>query len=273
MGSSSDSDLESGLMYLASGDFGYTLVGAKPVSIEQSLSLYLIKNHDKRNEVFSFLERTFRKSTKFIFKLLDRHGYIELINKKAFLRLVRKHKRLSDFVKKKYKSEAVFLNVLQNSDVTIFEAVDHDVVLISLVLGYGEENGDFFVRKMEVGEYLQKYPVVTFFPFDQRPRPDWAFPRHSVDLALPEPVPKPTEYKRFVSLEEEWKHIKQSEWPLCDDTIPKPPYYISLPVYVRQYSCESRKLHETYVKARNKLAKLLCNRKISEVIIEEALKN
>ena len=269
----SDPDLEKGLMYLASQDFGYTLVGAKPVTIEQSMSFDLIINQKKRECLFSFLERTFHKSKNFIFNRLDRHGYFELINKKTLLKQIRQYKRLNRFVRKKYTTTRAFFNALKTSDITIFEALDHDSILIAIVLGYGEENGEFFKRRAQIGEYLQKYPIVAVFPFDQHPSPYWAFPSHSTYFVEPSPIVPPPLSPQFVSLDQEWNWIKRMEWRLCDNNNPEPPYYISLPTYICRYGSESEHIHKTYLKARSRLAKLLCEKKFSEILVDEALKS
>ena len=101
-------DLESSLSVVFSDDFGYTLIGEKPVSVEQSLSWYLNINPEEKDCLFNFLKGEFDSSSKFIFKLLNRHGYMELIHKESLLKQICKYEKLSSFIKKKYGSSSAF---------------------------------------------------------------------------------------------------------------------------------------------------------------------
>lgn len=265
-------DLEIGLRCVFSDDFGYTLVGDKPVSSDQTLSCFRDDEAEKRERFFNYLREVFQKSNRFIFKVLKKHGYMELINKKSLYIQINKYKKLNDFVKKTYGSCDAFLKALDSEDLNIFDAVGHDSVLIAIALGYGEANGNFFVRRCEVGEYLQKYPIVAFFPFDQRPSPFWAFPRNIWYFRKPDLLPKPSSLPQFESLEKEWQWIKSVSREFNQGPYPEVPYYISLPGYVSRYGPESDMIHEKFLKARDKLANLFCGRKFSEVIAEEAAK-
>ena len=267
-----DIDLEIGLRCVFSTDFGYTLIGSKPVSLEQGLDCYLEEEVEKRERLFNFLKKTFANSERFIFKTLKKHGYIELINKKALSIQIRKYKKLNDFVKKTYVSCDAFLKALESDDLDIFDAVEHDSVLIAIALGYGEENGNFFVRRCDVGEYLQKFPIVAFFPFDQRPSPFWAIPRNTRYFRKPNLLPKPSLLPLFESLEKEWQWIKSVSREFNRESYLEAPYYISLPGYISRYGSESDMIHDKFLKSKETLARMFCGRKFSEVITKEAAK-
>ena len=267
-----DADLENGLRYVFSDDFGYTLIGEKPVSIQQSLGCYDGAEAEKRDVLFIFLKLIFSSSTEFVFKILQNHGYMEIIHKKALLLQIEKYEKFSNFVLKKYGSPCNFLRALEQDNFDIFDAVDYDPVLIAIALGYGEENGEFFVRRCDVGEYLQKYPIVAFFPFDQRPGPDWAVSKNTWCFTGPTILPRPMLTPQFISLEQEWQWIKDVSRDFNRNPYPVVPYYISLPGYVSRHGIESDTIHEKFLKARDKLANLFCDRKFSEVIAEEAVK-
>lgn len=281
--------IESALMCLFSNDFGYTVVGVKPVSVEQCLNDELAENTFRRELVFSFLQKTFSKSKNFIFRTINRYGYIELINKKALFLQIKKSTLLSTFIKAKYESVDNFFKALHEPSSNIFDAVDKDPVLIASVLGYGEENGRYFIRRLELGTYLQKYPLVTFFPFDQKPGPWHAFPHNFFQEQDLYATPKPENVSNsgmqknahistfgtldtnFISFDQEWKEIVASEqiW----ETDPVPPYYISLPVCVAKKGPESDQIVNRFSKAREKIANLFYKKKFSTAIAEIALSN
>jgi hypothetical protein len=262
--------LESGLMYIFSNDFGYTLIGEKPVSVEQRLNWDLGENPDKKNQLFSFLDSAFHQSNNFIFKILGKDGYIELVHKKSLIKQIYKNDNLNEFIKKKYGSIKKFLKFLKKSDSSIFSAVDYSSVLIAVVLGYGAENGEFFARRIEVGEYLQKYPIVTFFPFDQKPGPWHAFPSNSYFFSGLFPINEPQKKPQFSSLEREWQEIQKNEQQFNRESVP--PYYIALPTYVAKAGIKSEAILDNFSQARKRLALLFCGKKFSEAIADEVSK-
>ena len=87
----------------------------------------------------------------FIFRIVDTYKHIELINKKALFIQIGKSPLLSTFIKTKYESTSNFFKALRDPSGNIFDAVGNDPVLIASVLGYGEENGRFFIRRLELG--------------------------------------------------------------------------------------------------------------------------
>jgi hypothetical protein len=267
------SDVESGLKSVFLSDFGYTLVGAKPVSIDLDLPEYMHNKTESKTALLNFLKSSFSNSSKFILRETVSFDRLELINIDSLLNQISTHMILSDFVCRKYGTDDRFFKQLRDSKLSIFEIMDFQSVLIGIILGYGEENGKFFIRRWAVGEYLQKYPIVAFFPFDQRPSPFWAFSRNTWYFKKPNLVSKPSLLPQFESLEKEWQWIKgASRGEFNRDPYPEVPYYISLPGYVSRYGPESDMIYKKFLKARDKLANLFCGRKFSEVVVEEAAK-
>ena len=169
--SSPETDLNDALRWLLADDFGYTLLGEKPSSVVQGLPRYVREYPERKKQLFDFLRQSFSQSEVFIFKTISGQGDMELIHVPSLLLQIQKHPCLNNFVRKKYKNKENFINQLRNPALNIFEAVDHNPVLTAIILGYGEENGAFFARFVDVGILLQKYPIVSFFPFDRQCNP------------------------------------------------------------------------------------------------------
>lgn len=263
-------NFESNLRSIFSNDLGYALVGTKPVSID-GLSESLCNDTKSKEAIFLFLEKTFSCSKRFIVRIFRNSDRIEIVNVKALLKQIFKHDKLKRFIFKKYKSVEMFLDVLKNSDKNIFSALNFDPILVGIALGYGEENALFFLRRADIGEYLQKHPIVSVFPFDQPPGPCNAIPHSYMCFKRPDKVHKPKPFSRFSSLEQEWQGIKELERNLTE-TDPSPPYYIALLSYVSRYGSESDMVHVGFLKGRDTLAKLFYSKKPSEVIAQAASK-
>ena len=252
-------------------DFGFTLVGEKPCSLDNSQTSYLkLLFPEDVEKATKFLKTTFSKSDRFILREIN--GDLWLINKQSLSKTISKYNRLRSFVIKKFKSTERFIKFLQDSDSSLFEALDYRYVLIGIAFGYGEENAEFFVRRIDLGLYLQKFPFVTQYPFEALPMVgairDWnlIFDRQLGKPKSPKPSPD------FPSFQDEWLSMKKVDWPLYLEVEPELPYYICLPAYISRHGEESERVHARYLRARDKLAKLFCGRKFSEVIAEEARK-
>jgi hypothetical protein len=270
--SSDVQDLENDLVPIFSNDLGYTLIGEKPVSIEQNLDLFLDSHPDRKNQLFFFLKTVFRQSSRFILKVFADRDQIELINKASLSKQILRYKMLNDFVHTTYGTEDAFFKKLEDERIDIFEALDYHAILIAIALGYGEENGEFFCRRIELGRYLKKYPITGFYPFERKPSTQIVRSLSLPENNIPYTTPVPPRKKGVASFDEEWQEIKKSERKLYLEADPDPPYYIVLPIYVSKSGPESDAIHEGFLKARDKLAKLFCGRKFSEVIAEEAAK-
>jgi hypothetical protein len=250
-------------------DFGHTLVGAKPASVDDSHSEYLQETFPQEVEAArTFLKATFLHSKRFVLRKV--RGSLWLIDKTALLNQVSKYSSFKSFVINKFKSEDRFIEFLQNSEHNLFEALEYNFALAGIALGYGEENSKFFTRRCELGEYLQKYPFVSLYPFDSLPM--ILKVRGLNFFFYPEltKLESPNLSQDFRSLEEEWLWMKEVDWPLYLEVEPEPPYYICLPTYISRRGEESERIHARYLKARDEIAELFYGRKISEVLVEKA---
>lgn len=269
---STDSKIEDSLKTVFSNDFGYTLIGEKPISVEQSLNLYLCLNRDERDCLFKFMSLVFKNSETFVFKKLKKYGFMELINIKSLINQIMACKKLRKFIIKKHGSVYAFLEKLKDPEISVFDVLDHDPILLAIVFGYGEENGEFFVRRCLLGHYLQKYPLVKIYPFDGIPTVDKIRGAGNFVYDKLRVINKPRKPTRFLTLNDEWQWIKSVSREFNKSPYPEVPYYISLPGYVSRHGPESGRIHEKFLMARDKLANLFCGRNISEVIAEEAAK-
>ena len=208
--SSDVQDLETDLLPIFSNDFGYTLIGEKPVSIEQNLDLFLDFHPERKNQLFFFLKTIFKQSSKFILKIFADKDQLELINKVALSKQILEYKKLNDFVYATYGSENAFFKKLEDERTNIFEALDYHAILIAIALGYGEENGEFFCRRIELGRYLKKYPLVGFYPFERKPSTRIVRPLSIFENNIPYKTPIPPRKKGIASFDEEWQEIKKS---------------------------------------------------------------
>lgn len=259
------------LLCIFSDTFGYTLVGAKPASLDDSWTSYLKKLFPEEvDRANVFLNVVFSRSDKFIFREIN--GCLWLINKQEMSNQIRRYPYLWSFISKKFGSNEIFFDKLQHENANLFDLLDCKVDLIAIVFGYGLDNGEFYLRRGLVGRYLQKYPIVQSYPFDGFPFADkirgrsWLFCRYLKEVKVPPINP------RFSSLNAEWEWIKNNEWPLHMDSIPEPPYYLRLPAYISCKSREAKMVHKKFVRARSKLARLFCSKKPSEAIVQEALR-
>ena len=259
------------LKCIFSDDFGYTLVGKKAVSLDNSLTYFLKSMFPEDvKRARELLKTTFSRSDRFILREIN--GDLWFIDKSALSKIISRNRNLNRFVTKKFKSKKLFIDHLQYSEQNLFEALDNRFVLIGIAFGYGEENAKFYIRKIQLGEYLQRYPVISVYPFDGIPSlgrvKDWNF---YFDHYLRK-IDQPAVSNCFHSFEEEWEWIRQVEWLLYKEDAPNPPYYISLPTYIARHGPESDRIHKKFLRARDKLAKMFCGRKFNEVVAEEAAK-
>ena len=119
--------------------------------------------------------------------------------------------------------------------------------------------------------FLRKYPITWEYPFEMLPCAYYIAPlgrRWATCCIIRVDMPEPA--KPFKSLEEEWVWIEQNEMGL-DEPFPEAPCYLRIPTYVSCKSKESIRIHKRFVRAREKLAKLFCSMKPSEVIAQAAM--
>ena len=252
---------------------GYTLIGAKPVSVEYCCRLEFSSNLEQKKRFFVALESIFHDSERFLLKVFhyaDFYSEVILIDVPALLKLVKKSSYLSRFVKKKYGSIECFYRSLIDARLHIFDCFHRDSIAIGIALGYGEKNSIFHQRYTDLGFYLKKYPFVCTLPFEPTPMPDAITPepmRWSAEESLYKPFVPEIHSNEFLSLEEEWQWIEK----MRNETHYEPelPYLFQLPFFISKKCAETDKICERYSKARDRLAKKFYGRKFSEVIAEE----
>jgi hypothetical protein len=256
--------------------FGYTLIREKPASVEYCGRLEFSSNPEYKKCFFDCLERMFSRSDRFILKVFhyaDFYSEIILIDIPSVTRLIKQDKYLRNFVKKEYGSTKKLHQSLMDPKLHIFDCLRRDNVAIGIVLGYGEENSRYFQRYLDIGFYLKKYPLVCLLPFDSQPMPETItlepVRRLTTDAPYKPFIPK-KHSNEFASFEDEWHWMRRVRNKDYDET--EIPYLFQLPFFISKKGAETEKVCKKYNKARDKLAKLFCGRKFSEVIAEEAAK-
>ena len=261
-GQSSDF-LEDSLRQIFSSDFGFVLVGAKPVAIDDSPNEYLTLHPEKRAEITAFLDGVFRDSKEFVYVPSD-YCLGLLISRKALIRQVLKYPRLEEFVLNRFGSVKLFLHKIKASGKHLFDLLENDNVLISIVLGYGKTNGEFYLRYLKLANYLQKYPLVSVYPFQNFPSPGLIKGFSFFLCHLFKSISRPPLRSPWKSLEEEYQWMESVIMP--SDKEAEPPFFITPPRYMARRCPESDEIRERYIKAKDALAKLFARGCPSEVI-------
>jgi hypothetical protein len=270
-----DPMLESSLRSLFSSTFGFVLIDAKPVATTSYVNDFIEASPEAKERLFEFLESSFKNSPTFIFRLSrfeETNFLMELINKQALAKVIRDDQKLQLFIVDKFSSIPKFFEKLASSGEPFFDLFDRNYYCISLALGYGKTNAEYYCQRSNVGHFLKKYPVVKMVPFISKPTPRHVMP-HSGRLFFLDEIfhldAAPKLEKQFRSLEEEWQWIQDVSWNLPDSHEIKPPLYISLPSYVCRHGGDSEKVREKYVKACDCLASLLYKQTFTDAVIEK----
>ena len=270
-----DFTVEGELQRVFSGCFGYTLIGEKPVSIEYCGGLEFCLNPEYQKLFFLHLEGLFNHSERFLLKNIrcaNFYSEIILIDKPALANLIKKNPYLSNFVKKQYGSMENFFHSLEDPKQHIVDCFRRDNIAVGIVLGYGEGNGRYYQRYLDVGHYLKKYPVVCLLSFDPKPMPGMAsesIQREINDVPYVPFVPEPS--TEFASLEEEWDWMRKVRNKDYDET--EIPYLFQLPFFISKKGPETDAIRKKYSKARDKIAKMFRGKEFSEKISERVAKN
>lgn len=104
---SQDRDLESAYRTFFSKEFGYTLIGEKPVSIEDGIeSEYLATHPTLLKKFLSSLQQTFSSSRQILLKIFWEGDFywIEMIHKPALKKLIGHNRQLRHFIRGKFGS-------------------------------------------------------------------------------------------------------------------------------------------------------------------------
>jgi hypothetical protein len=258
---------------LFSREFGYTLIGAKPISEDEFEGKYYQEVgffQEIDENCFCELRKIFDKSSNFVLKILcDGPCYsIELINRRAVRELVQQNRVLQEFIKKRFKSIDDFYSQIEDRNRSIFRVLRNNDRIIGYLLGYDETNIEYYIRRIEVGNFLQKYPFVHYHPL-----PGGIYSNNPFIFLNPHLY-----YKRlqpnhgFDSLESEWRWIKQVEWDIGKECNPVPPYFIYLPFYICRHGGDSELTREKFKKASGNVAELFCNMSFKNAVAELAVK-
>ena len=111
-----DQELENAYRSLFSKEFGYTLIGEKPISFEENAINEYLFYHPEVVAKFTYsLDKTFKNSHTVILKtFLEPDYYIEIIHKPAVAQLLRKDQRLQNFIKLNFQSNSDFFKKLED---------------------------------------------------------------------------------------------------------------------------------------------------------------
>ena len=258
-------DVEDFFLRLFSGEFGYTLIGLKPVSIDEGYGECF---HEINERCYDELRKAFVGSHDFVLKIFSDGPYhsIELINKKAVRELVRNNPVVRGFVKSKFKSEESFYSKIEDPDRSIFRILRNNDRIIGYLLGYDQTNIEYYIRRLELGMYLQKYPLVRFHPLPGGRFSDCPVVFRNTCLRYEQLTPS----HGFASLESEWEWIKQVEWDISEECNPVPPYFVQLPFYVCRHGGGSELMREKFKRASQKVAGLFCDKSYQKAIADVA---
>jgi len=263
--SSNDKCIEEFFRSLFSREFGYTLVGIKPISIVEIGNEYPQKVDD---ECFISLKDKFAKSPNFAIKIYSVGPLhcIELINRKAVRELVRRNSVLREYIKKEFRDEKDFYSKIEAPDRGIHRILKRNARIIGYLLGYDKTNIEYYIRRIEVGTYLQKYPFVRYHPI-----PGGKYSNNPVIFLNQNLYYSPIHPSRgFNSLEAEWNWIQQVMWDVEEESAPTPPHFVYLPLYICRHGGESEATRENFKKARSRVAELFYKKSFQEAVSEIA---
>lgn len=269
-----DREIESAYMALFSNDFGYTLIGEKPISIEDGLiSEYLFTHPATRKKFFDSLQNTFKNSKKFLFKIIeeDQFYWLEIIHKQALNNLIRNNQQLQQFIKKKFVNADCFYKKLKNPKTKIFDLLGNEFSLRGILLGYGEANAHYFCRRCIVGKYLNKF--LHIWPslwYGYVTKDSSTFPKK---IKRPYEIQQPVPDSEFSSLTDEWKWIQNVAWHVLNEQKITPPYFVALPLYVSRHGGDSEMIYKNFCLKRAKVASLFSEKSYYQAVFEEAKKS
>ena len=241
-------------------EFGYTLIGEKPISVGE------VEETEER--CFSELEKAFDVSPNLVLKIFSDGPcrYIELINKRALRELVRRNPVVQNFVKKRFKNEREFYSQIEDRNKSIFTSTKNNDRIIGYLLGYDEANIEYYIRRVEVGLYLQKYPFVRHHPLPggKYSRNPFVFLNPRLRYVRLQPSPG------FDTLEAEWQWIKKVEWDIGEESEAVPPRFVALPMYICRRGGTSEQAREKFKKASGRVAELFHDESFQSAVMEAA---
>jgi hypothetical protein len=253
-------------------DFGYTLVGAKPVSFDELQKVDVILNKDERIKIIHYLKEIFANSETFLLKYTDispNNGELVLIHLPTFKRTLENE---LPHIDPSLSVEKV-LTLLQKED-TFFWTLFKNPILLGTVLGYGKENSQFFTRRVELGFYLGKIPFVRHVPFCPT---EYGIFTPLLQLEqiqrnnAPYIISKPHPNNRFSSYQEEWNWISKISIKNSKDELFSPLLF-QFPRFVSKKGKETENLLKKYRKAKAYLENLFATYDFVDGVIHEVHK-
>ena len=235
--------------------FGYTLVGAKPMSFTTDLLPMPLAFH-----VSSFLY-TFHNSENFLVRIWKKRNSIVtivFINKKLFRKVYNEHKALFQETLGTASADDL-LHRIATSEKSFFNIIHNNQTILGTLLGYGKGNASLFARWCEIfpNEYSIFYEPNIYFPKRH----------HTLSIELPKAlIPSPP----FKTLEEEraWfsKYFNKGAYDFTTFCLAD----VVFPVGFRVTdSEETEQLVKRYAKAKKVLTKLFTERDCLEVVEEQ----
>lgn len=265
-----DAELEMAYRDQFTCEFGYTLIGAKPASIDECDNAYLSWHSCVVEKFAQSLRDTFARSENFIFKTFDKKNTnrtFELINIAAVKKLVAETKEVRDFIRQKYTNESQFYDALRNPKVKLFDVLKNDPYIIGLVLGYGRTNAAYFCQRSFVGRHLDKRYLdcaLSFSCDDTCGRPGILAAKIEIPYAKKKSLPDPG----FASFGEEWAWVCSVWWNLHGNEEAKPPFFVRLPFYICRHGGDSEAIREKYEQAAQHLADLFYEKSFHQAVME-----
>lgn len=207
-------------------DFGYTLLGVKPISMSYGDNYFNRGMSDEcKEEAKEFLVKTISSSQRFVLRRFSR--YWALIDLDALFGLMSTSKTFSKFVTVNFGSFREFLYGLLMEKGGVDEFFRGDTVILAIVLGYGEKNGRSYLECKRLRELRRHCPFV------------------SRDVGRKDTLV--------------WQEPEEQAFA-------KPPFFIHLPRYASFFGPEAVRIHAGFVSARHELAMLFLEHPPSEVV-------
>jgi hypothetical protein len=262
-----ESSKNSALLYLFSKELGLTLIGEKPMSFEEC-DCY--EDHPipqrEREELISWMEGCFNKSSKYIFRTYSfAPGRVDivLIHKPSFQIVATRDEYLSCFIKTHYGTVQDFFDYYRKSDGDIINCFKDDEIALGIALGYGHVNSEFLTRVNELSSCV--YKSYGLGPGQRRliPSPFLAthLTKNAIMMFSPPPVPQPS--PGWASIEDELNWLYSIEQKIPQNSVP---YLFSIPFFLARQGEETQILIRRYEKGVDRLSRIFQREDPSQVI-------
>lgn len=236
---------------------GYTLVGEKPMSLHELPEYEFDKKYKgnlKPEMVSRYLEQVFRNSKNFIFIATGDANYkvIFLIHKPALKKLIETEQEFLNYRLKRQVTVEYIINLVREQ-----KAIDP--IAFGVLLGYGQSNSFFYLRRMQIGMYLGKSPNTEFQIF--YPQRSSTTQNNFYRINAPE-----INYV-FESFRDEWNWIINNMAPIQKREVP----YLFHPIcYIAKKGKTTDSIDATHKQARKKMANIFTDKSFTKAVVELA---